>query len=159
MATDNERQGRPDGAETQAMGDPRAAAALMNEASRGSAIEVLGIRFEEASPARMVATMPITATVKQPMGVLHGGISVTLAETVASIGTWLALDHATEECYGLEINCNHLRTKREGLVRAIATPLHRGRRNWVWDIRIQDEDERLVAVARCTMAVVPKRGE
>lgn len=150
---DEQRSGVPEDA------DPKAVAARMNEMGRGSAFEALRITFEEASPARMVASLPIMPAVRQPMGVLHGGISVTLAETVASVGTWLALDHATEECYGLEINCNHLRMKREGLLRAVATPLSRGRRHWVWDVRVLDEEERLVAVARCTVAVVPKRGE
>jgi 1,4-dihydroxy-2-naphthoyl-CoA hydrolase len=90
--------------------------------------------------------------------VLHGGATVALAESAASVGTWLGIDRAVEECYGLEINCNHLRTRREGVLRAEAIPLHRGRRNWVWDIRVYaDDDDTLVAVARCTVAVVARR--
>lgn len=129
---------------------------MLNAAGMGTIWAALGQRVEVASPERMVMTMPVTPATHQPMGVLHGGATVTLAESAASVGTWLGIDRAREDCYGLEINCNHLRTKRTGLLRAEAVPLHRGRRTWVWDIRVRDEEEALVAVARCTVAVVPR---
>jgi uncharacterized protein (TIGR00369 family) len=117
----------------------------------------LGMRVEEASAERVVMSMPVTQTTQQPVGILHGGATVALAESAASIGTWLGVDRTAFSAVGLEINCNHLRSKRDGTVRAIATPLHRGRRNWVWDIRVHDETETLIAVARCTIAVTPRR--
>lgn len=129
----------------------------LNAVGAGSLFEALGLRVEEASADRMVMTMPVHAATKQPLGVLHGGATVALAESAASIGTWLGIDHDAYDAVGLEINCNHLRSKRDGTLRAIATPLHRGRRNWVWDIRVYDEAETLIAISRCTMAVVPRR--
>lgn len=130
----------------------------LNAVRAGTLWEALDQRFVEASPDRVVMTMPVSPAAKQPMGVLHGGATVALAESAASVGTWLGIDRAVEECYGLEINCNHLRTRREGVLRAEAIPLHRGRRNWVWDIRVfAHDDDTLVAVARCTVAVVARR--
>jgi uncharacterized protein (TIGR00369 family) len=102
-------------------------------------------------------SMPVTNATRQALGLLHGGATVTLAESCATIGTYLGIDHTTFMPVGIEINCNHLRSKREGVVRALATPLHRGRRNWVWDIRVYDEAETLIAVARCTIGVVAQR--
>src|SRR5690242_4802189 len=129
----------------------------LNALGRGFLFEALGMLIEEASADRVVMSMPVTQTTQQPVGILHGGATVALAESAASIGTWLGIDRTTYSAVGLEINCNHLRSKREGTVRAIALPLHRGRRNWVWDIRVVDESDALVAIARCTMAVVPLR--
>jgi uncharacterized protein (TIGR00369 family) len=93
--------------------------------------------------------------VHQPFGLLHGGASVALAETVASTGAWLNCDQANERVVGLEINANHLRAKREGVVTATATPVHVGRRTQVWEVRIADELGKAVCVSRCTIAVIP----
>jgi uncharacterized protein (TIGR00369 family) len=114
----------------------------------------LGIRFVELTPERVVATMPVEPRTHQPFGLLHGGASVALAETVASVGAWLNIDRDRQEAVGLEINANHLRGKRDGIVTATATPLHRGRSTHVWDVRIADEHGRPVCVSRCTVAVV-----
>lgn len=130
--------------------------ASLNLAGKASLWEALGQQVVEATPDRVVMTMAVSAATKQPMGVLHGGATVALAESAASVGTWLGVDHDKFDAFGLEINCNHLRAKRDGLIRAIATPLHRGRRTWVWDIRVFDEQDALIAVARCTVAVVPR---
>lgn len=156
-----ERAGMAETADRGAEGSRRVASdaitpAALNAAGAGSIWEALGQRVEVASPDRMVMTMPVGPATRQPMGVLHGGATVTLAESAASVGTWLGIDREHEDCYGLEVNCNHLRTKRDGLLRAEAVPLHRGRRTWVWDIRVRDEAGALVAVARCTVAVVPR---
>lgn len=118
---------------------------------------VLGIQMREITPDRVTATMPVHAATHQPFGLLHGGASVVLAETVASIGTWHQIDQENEAAVGLEINANHIRAKQAGLVTAVATPLHRGRTTMVWDIRIVDEEERLVCVSRCTVAIVPRK--
>lgn len=129
--------------------------ALRTLTARGLA-DTLGITLVELRPDRVVATMPVGPRVHQPFGLLHGGASVALAETVASIGAWLGIDQAREAAVGLEINANHLRSVREGTVTATATPYHRGRTTHVWEVRIVDEQERLVCVARCTVAIVPQ---
>jgi uncharacterized protein (TIGR00369 family) len=117
----------------------------------------LGIQLQEAIPERVVATMPVTPQHHQPFGFLHGGASVALAETVASIGGYLNCPPG-KAAFGLEINANHLRPVREGTLTAVATPLHLGRSTHVWDIKITDERDRLICVARCTVAVVDVEG-
>jgi uncharacterized protein (TIGR00369 family) len=119
-------------------------------------LTTLGIEITEATKERVVATMPVGPKVHQPFGVLHGGASVALAESVASTAAWMNVDQATELVVGIEINANHLRAKRDGLVTATATPVHVGRRTQVWEVRIADEAGKLVCVSRCTVAVVPK---
>lgn len=121
-------------------------------------LETLGIDVLEATPERVVATMPVGPRVHQPFGLLHGGASVALAETVASIGATLGVDRESKMAVGMEINANHLRPMRDGLLRAVATPLHRGRGTQVWQVELRDERERLVCVSRCTLAVVDARG-
>lgn len=122
--------------------------------SRETLVETLGIRVTEASPDRVVAEMEVTPKVHQPFGFLHGGASVALAETVASIGAYLAAPEG-HTSFGLEINANHLRSMQSGKVRAVATPFHKGRTTHVWNIEIRDEQDRLVCVSRCTLAIVP----
>lgn len=119
-------------------------------------LSTLGIEVTEATRERVVATMPVGPRVHQPFGLLHGGASVALAETVASTAAWMNVDQAAEIVVGIEINANHLRAKRDGVVTATATPLHVGRRTQVWDVRIADEEGRLVCASRCTLAVVPR---
>ncbi len=118
----------------------------------------LGIEIQEASGERVVATMPVTPGHHQPFGYLHGGASVVLAETVASVGAYLAAPKG-HAAFGMEINANHLRSVREGTLTATGTPLHTGRATQVWQIDIRDEAGRRVCVSRCTLAVVPSRGE
>lgn len=120
-------------------------------------MEAIGIEVIEVSGYRVVATMPVHGPTKQPFGVLHGGASVMLAETVASLGTFNLIDREKELAVGLEVNANHVRSKSEGLVTAVGVPLHRGRKVMVWDVHITDEEERLICVSRCTVAVVPKK--
>jgi uncharacterized protein (TIGR00369 family) len=122
-------------------------------------LESLGIEVVLATAERVEARMPVGPRVHQPFGLLHGGASVALAETVASVGGYMNVDPAREHVVGLEINANHLRAKRDGEVRAVATPIHVGRRTQVWDVRITDEEGRLVCVSRCTLAVVPAQGD
>lgn len=118
-------------------------------------LSTLGIEIVEAGKERVVGRMLIGPKVHQPFGLLHGGASIALAETVASTGGWMRVDQATERIVGLEINANHLRAKRDGMLTAIATPVHIGRRTHVWDVRITDEQGKAVCVSRCTLAVVP----
>lgn len=114
----------------------------------------LGIEYEEVGPDRVVATMPVGPRVHQPLGYLHGGASVVLAESVASVGATSAAMGEGKVAFGLEINANHLRPKRDGTLRATGTPLYRGRTTQVWEVRIADETERLICVSRCTLALV-----
>ena len=112
------------------------------------------MQTEEVSAERCVVTMPVTTRVHQPTGVLHGGASVALAETAASIGANAACPEDMV-ALGQEINANHLRPKIEGTLRAVAVPVHVGRTSQVWTVEIRDENEKLVCVARCTLAVIP----
>lgn len=120
-------------------------------------IDLLGIKLVEINEEKVIATMPVDERTHQPFGYLHGGASVVLAETVASMGTYHLIDPECELCFGLEINANHIRSKRSGTVTAIGTPLHKGKTTMVWDVRIVDEDEQLICVSRCTVAVKEKR--
>ena len=116
----------------------------------------LGIEITLLTRERVEATMPVDDRTRQPFGLLHGGASVALAETVASLGGAMQVDLETTAVVGIEINANHLRAKRDGLVRAVATPVHIGRSTQVWAIEIRDEREQLVCLSRCTLAVVPR---
>jgi len=124
-------------------------------ATRGLA-DSIGIELVELTPTRVVATMPVDQRTRQPFGILHGGASVALSETVASLGATANVDREEFVAVGLEINANHLRAKSEGVVTATATPVHLGRTTHVWDVRIVDENDRLVCVSRCTLAIRPK---
>jgi len=124
-------------------------------ATRGLA-DSLGIDVLELTGERVVATMPVDQRTRQPFGILHGGASVALAETVASLGATANVDRAEFVAVGLEINANHLRAKSDGTITATATPIHLGRTTHVWDVRIADEDGRPVCVSRCTLAIRPR---
>ncbi|MBS4190718.1 hotdog fold thioesterase [Bacillus sp. FJAT-49705] len=121
---------------------------------KNTLIEALGMEIISLEKGKVVATMPVDERTRQPFGLLHGGASVALAETVASIGAYELVDKEKESVAGLEINANHIRGKRDGMVTAIATVLHQGRTTMVWDIKIVDEEEKLICVSRCTMAVL-----
>lgn len=119
-------------------------------------MESLGIEIITMEKENVVLTMPVDERTHQPAGYLHGGASVLLAETAASIGAFLNVDQEKEIVFGIEINANHVKSKREGIVTATATPLHIGRTTMVWDIKITDEKESLISVSRCTIGVVRK---
>ncbi|MED1739540.1 hotdog fold thioesterase [Bacillus swezeyi] len=116
-------------------------------------LEALGIELTECSKERCVAVMPVDERTRQPFGYLHGGASVALAETVASIGAYQHIDPKQQACFGLEINANHIRPVKEGTVRAVAAPFHVGKTTMVFNIEIRDEQDRLICISRCTMAV------
>ena len=121
----------------------------------GSLLETLAMTIVERVPERVVVTMPVTSAHHQPLGYLHGGASVALAETAASVAANLNCG-PDKVAFGQEINANHLRPIRDGLLTATATPLHIGRTSQVWDVKIRDEQERPVCVSRCTLAAVPR---
>ena len=124
---------------------------------KGTLMETIGIQTVELGPDRVVCTMPVDHRTRQPFGYLHGGASVALAETAASLGTFANLDLDKQLAFGMEINANHLRSISEGLVTAVAVPVHKGSTSMVWDIRITDERDRLICISRCTVAIRPRR--
>lgn len=117
----------------------------------------LGIKFIEIGPDFLKASMPVNEKTKQPYGLLHGGASLALAETIGSIASALVIDQEKANCVGLEINANHLRSVREGIVIATTKPLHLGKSTHVWDIKIHDENQNLVCISRLTVAILPKK--
>jgi 1,4-dihydroxy-2-naphthoyl-CoA hydrolase len=119
--------------------------------------EHLGIRVTEIGPDYLRATMPVNAHTHQPNGILHGGASVALAETVGSLAANLCVDVTKYVCVGQEINANHVRSVASGLVTGTARPYHVGGRSHVWGIEIRDENDKLVCVSRLTMAVVERK--
>lgn len=127
----------------------------LNRLSRGTLIEHLGIVFTAAGDDWLQATMPVDERTRQPYGLLHGGASVVLAETLGSSAGNLCVDTASQVCVGLEINANHLRAARSGMVTGTARALHVGRTTQVWEIRIDNEAGKPVCVSRLTLAVVP----
>ena len=129
--------------------------ATLNALSRNTAMEPLGIVFTEVGHDFIRATMPVDERTRQPYGLLHGGASVLLAETLGSSAGMLCVGE-DEACVGIEINANHLRGVREGTVTGTARPLHVGGRTQVWEIRIEDERQRLVCISLITLAVIPR---
>jgi 1,4-dihydroxy-2-naphthoyl-CoA hydrolase len=118
----------------------------------------LGIEFTEFGPDYLRGTMPVAAHTQQPMGYLHGGASLVLAETLGSVAANFVVDRTRQRCLGQEINANHLRPVADGLVTGTARPFHLGARSQVWGIEIRDSRERLVCISRLTVAVVEWRG-
>jgi 1,4-dihydroxy-2-naphthoyl-CoA hydrolase len=130
---------------------------LINGWSANTMMETLGIRMTEAGDDWLRGTMPVDHRTHQPYGLLHGGASVVLAETLGSTAAMLTLDPAQEAAVGLDINANHVRGVRSGIVTGTARPIHIGRKTQVWEIRIEDEAGELVCISRITMAVIPSR--
>jgi len=120
--------------------------------------EHLGMIFTELGDDYLKATMPVDHRTKQPYGLLHGGASVALAETLGSVGAALTVDPDNFICVGQEINANHLRSVRDGLVTGMAKPVHIGASSQVWEIKIYDQREKLVCISRLTVAVLRNRG-
>lgn len=119
--------------------------------------EYIGIEFTEIGENYLKGRMPVDQRTNQPYGLLHGGASCVLAETLGSIGSALVIDQSAFICVGLEINANHIRSARNGFVTGTASPLHLGKSTHVWDIKISDEDQKLVCVSRLTVAIIAKR--
>jgi 1,4-dihydroxy-2-naphthoyl-CoA hydrolase len=116
----------------------------------------IGIEITELTCERVVATMPVDDRTVQPMRLLHGGASVLLAESLGSLASMLVIDTEKASCVGLEINANHVRACRSGEVRGTCKPIHLGRTTHLWEIRIEDEEGRLVCIARLTIAILAK---
>jgi len=117
----------------------------------------IGIEFTEIGENYLKAKMPVDHRTVQPYGILHGGASAVLAETLGSVASSLMIDRAQQYCVGLEINANHIRSARSGFVYGTVTPLHLGRSTHVWDIKILDEQDKLVCVSRLTVAILQQK--
>lgn len=124
---------------------------------KGGMGEYIGIEWSEMGEDYLKATMPVDHRTKQPYGLLHGGASCVLAETIGSVASAMVIDPSINQCVGLEINANHVHSATEGFVTGIAKPLHLGKSTHVWDIKIYNESKKLVCVSRLTVAIIPKR--
>ncbi|NSL91096.1 hotdog fold thioesterase [Chitinophaga solisilvae] len=129
----------------------------LNEMSSKTMGEYLGMEFTEIGPDYLKIMMPVDHRTVQPYGLLHGGASAALAETVGSVASALIIDQEKYICVGMEINANHIRGVKSGYVHAVAKPLHIGATSHVWDIRITDDQHKLVCVSRLTVAILAKR--
>ncbi len=125
--------------------------------SKNTMVDHLGIEFLEVSPKIIKAKMPVDHRTVQPFGILHGGASVALAETLGSIAAQMNIDQEKNVAVGLDINANHIRSVRSGFVFGVTTPLHIGRTVHVWEIKITDEDDKLVCISRLTVSIIEKR--
>ena len=117
----------------------------------------LGIVFTKLSKNHVSATMPVDHRTHQPFGLMHGGASLVLAESCASIGSWLNIDEVTQAAVGVEVNGNHIRAATSGTVTGVATPLRIGKTLHVWQIEITDESKQVICVSRCTLSILNKK--
>ncbi|MFV5685447.1 PaaI family thioesterase [Flavobacterium sp. GB2R13] len=128
-----------------------------NKISENTLMRTLNIEYTDAGEDYLVATMPVNPSVHQPMGLLHGGASVALAESVGSAASMLYINSDHSEVRGIEISANHLKAKRDGIVTATARIVHKGRSIHLWEIRITDEKDNLISLCKLTNMVLPKR--
>ena len=129
----------------------------LNKMSGNTMLEHIGIQFTHVGDGTIEARMPVDHRTHQPFGLLHGGASVALAETLGSIAAMLCLDGSTQYCVGLDINANHIKAVKEGFVIGIVKPIHVGKKTHVWEIKITTEKEELVCISRITMAILDKK--
>lgn len=128
-----------------------------NEISKNTLMQTLNIEYVDAGEDFLVATMPVNSSVHQPMGLLHGGATVALAESVGSAASMLFINPKHSEVRGIEISANHLKSKREGIVTATARIVHKGRSIHLWEIRIVDENDNLISLCKLTNMILSKR--
>lgn len=129
---------------------------LMNEGNRNTLMDALGIEFIDASEGYVEATMPVDARTHQPMGLLHGGATAALAETLGSVGSHMLIDRNTQATVGIEVNANHLKGVKSGLVTGKAQIQHKGRKLHVWNIEVFNEQNQKIAVCRLTNMIIDK---
>ena len=128
----------------------------LNYRGQGNAVEHLGIVITELQDNALVATMPVDHRTRQPFGLLHGGASVLLAESLGSLAANYVVDPEKAYCVGMEINANHLKAVKSGLVTGVARPIHLGKKSQVWGIKIHNEENQLICISRLTVAVIEK---
>ena len=131
--------------------------AICNKVSQNTLMQTLDIKYIDAGEDFLVAQMPVNSKVHQPMGLLHGGASVALAESVGSAASMLFINHEISEVRGIEISANHLKAKREGVVTATARIVHKGKSIHLWEIKIEDETQNIISLCKLTNIVLPKR--
>lgn len=131
--------------------------ASLNELCKGCLVSHIGIEFTEVGKNYLVARMPVNKQTRQPFGLLHGGASVVLAETLGSVAANLLVGPKGQQAVGLEINANHLRGKKEGFVYGKTIPVHIGKSTQLWEIRITDENHQLICVSKLTVAILDKK--
>lgn len=134
--------------------NPEVSLDILNESSKNTMVEHLGIIYTEMGQDYICARMPVDHRTHQPHGLLHGGASVALAETLGSVAANLSVDQRKYQCVGLEINSNHVRSMQSGWVYGTAKPVHMGKSTQIWEIRINNESGQLVNISRLTMAVL-----
>jgi 1,4-dihydroxy-2-naphthoyl-CoA hydrolase len=137
--------------------NPQITADQLNKLSKNTLVSHLGIEITEVGDFFLTGKMPVDERTVQPMGLLHGGASVVLAETLGSIGSNCCINQNTHYCVGLEINANHIKSAKSGWVSGKTRPVHIGKRTQVWEIRIENEQNELICISRITMAVIDKR--
>jgi len=130
---------------------------FLNDMGKNTMVETLGIKFTKIGDDFLEATMPVNHRTKQPLGLLHGGANVALAETMGSVASTLLTDPEKQFCVGLEINANHLKPVSSGFVKGITKPIHLGKKTQVWEIKIYTEKGDLSCISRITMAVLDKK--
>ncbi len=136
--------------------DKQAVLNMFSDICKDTLMETLGIQYIDAGPDYLVATMPVNSKVHQPMGLLHGGASVALAESLGSGASLMLIDTNTQEVRGIEISANHVKSKRAGRVIGKATLLHRGRSIHLWEIRITDDNDQLISICKITNIIMNK---
>jgi 1,4-dihydroxy-2-naphthoyl-CoA hydrolase len=129
----------------------------LNAFRKNTMVDHLGIEFTAIGTDYLEATMPVDHRTKQPMGLLHGGANVALAETMGSVASSLTIDRSKQTCVGLEINANHVRSVKEGKVKGIVKPVHVGRSTQIWEIKIYNDTDQLCCISRITMAILDKK--
>jgi 1,4-dihydroxy-2-naphthoyl-CoA hydrolase len=137
--------------------NPKITTDILNESSKNSMVDHLGIVFTEVGKDYISAKMPVDHRTCQPLGLLHGGASVTLAETLGSVAATFSVDHEKFTCVGLEINANHVKIMTNGWVHGTAKPVHIGKSTQIWAIKINNESGDLVCISRLTLAVIKKK--
>lgn len=129
----------------------------LNKLSANTMVETLGIEYTDIGENYISAKMPVDRRTHQPLGLLHGGASVALAETLGSIAATFCVDLKTQYCVGIEINANHVKSATSGYVYGTTTPIHIGKRTHIWEIRIINEQKELVCISRITIAVIDRK--
>lgn len=131
--------------------------AKLNSLNKNTLMETLKIEFVDVGADFVIAKMPVNSSVHQPYGILHGGATAALAETVGSCASALFVDTKTKIVKGIELSINHLKSKKEGTVFGVAKPIHKGRTTHLWEIKIVDEDEQLISICKLTNIVLDKK--
>ena len=131
---------------------------LCNDWCKNTLMQTLDIEYIDAGEDFLTAKMPVNSRVHQPMGLLHGGATVALAESVGSAASLMFINPQKQEVRGIEISANHLRSKKEGIVYATAKIIHQGRSIHLWEIRIVDENDRLISLCKLTTMILPSKG-